>query len=83
LRRAPQLAYLVGHAVNEAYVSKNIAAVMLICVAIILVAAVKGLTTYFHTITLARISNRITATGMTTEIRGVIKVLSVMVRTKY
>jgi ATP-binding cassette subfamily B protein len=55
------LAYLIGHAVNEAYVSKNIASVVLVCVAIILIAAVKGLTTYFQTIALARISSRITA----------------------
>src|SRR5262245_74758 len=55
------LAYLIGHAVNEAYVSKNIASVMLVCIAITLIAAVKGLTTYFQTIALARISNRITA----------------------
>ncbi|HET9688165.1 MAG TPA: ABC transporter ATP-binding protein, partial [Pseudolabrys sp.] len=53
--------YLIGHAVNEAYVSKNIASVALVCVAIILIAAVKGLTTYFQTIALARISSRITA----------------------
>jgi ABC-type multidrug transport system fused ATPase/permease subunit len=55
------LAYLVGHAVNEAYVSKNIGAVVGVCVGIILVATVKGLTTYFQTIALARISNRIIA----------------------
>ena len=28
------LAYLIGHAVNEAYVSKNIASVVLVCIAI-------------------------------------------------
>jgi len=55
------LAYLVGHGVNEAYVSKNMGAVVFVCIGIIVVSVVKGLTTYFQTVALARISNRIIA----------------------
>ena len=55
------MAYLIGHAVNEAYVSKNFSAVLAICVTIIVIASVRGLATYFQTIALARISNSIIA----------------------
>lgn len=54
-------AYLIGHAVNEAYVSRNITAVLSVCVGIVVVASLKGLATYFQTVALARISNRIIA----------------------
>ena len=54
-------AYLIGHAVNEAYVTRNFAAVIGVCTAIIIVATLKGLATYFQAVELARISNRIVA----------------------
>ena len=54
-------AYLIGHAVNEAYVTRNFAAVIGVCTAIIIVATFKGLATYFQAVELARISNRIVA----------------------
>jgi ABC-type multidrug transport system fused ATPase/permease subunit len=55
------VAYLIGHAVNESYVSRNFAAVIGVCTAIIIVATFKGLATYFQAVELARISNRIVA----------------------
>jgi subfamily B ATP-binding cassette protein MsbA len=54
-------AYLVGHAVNEAYVSRNLPAVVTVCVGIVVASALRGLATYAQTVELARISNRIVA----------------------
>jgi len=54
-------AYLIGHAVNDAYVSQNIAAVVGVCVSIILVSTLRGLASYGQAVSLARISNRIIA----------------------
>jgi len=54
-------AYLIGRAVNDAYVAKNFSAVLIVCGSIIVVSAVKGLASYFQAIGLARISNRIIA----------------------
>ena len=54
-------AYLIGHAVNDAYVSQNIAAVVGVCVSIILVSTLRGLASYGQAVSLARISNRIMA----------------------
>ena len=55
------LAYLIGHAVNEAYVSRNFSAVLAVCVGIVVIASIKGLATYFQAIALARTSNSINA----------------------
>ena len=55
------MAYLIGNAVNEAYVSRNIGAVFAVCIGLIVITCVKGLATYFQTVALARISNRINA----------------------
>jgi|ERR1700719_139820 ATP-binding cassette subfamily B protein len=54
-------AYLIGHAVNDAYVSQNITAVIAVCISIILVSTVRGLASYGQAVELARISNRIIA----------------------
>ena len=54
-------AYLIGHAVNAAYVSRNFGAVLTVCMAIIIIAAIKGFATYFQAVELSRISNRIIA----------------------
>jgi ABC-type multidrug transport system fused ATPase/permease subunit len=54
-------AYLIGHAVNAAYVSRNFGAVLTVCMAIIIIAAIRGFATYFQAVELSRISNRITA----------------------
>lgn len=57
------LAYLIGHGVNEAYVSRNFLAVVSVCVGIAFVTSLKGLASYFQVISLARISNQIIATN--------------------
>ncbi len=54
-------AFLVGHAVNEAYVSRNIAAVVSVSAGIIVVSSLRGLASYGQSVELARISNRIVA----------------------
>jgi ABC-type multidrug transport system fused ATPase/permease subunit len=56
-------AYLIGSAVNAAYVSRNITAVASVCVAIIVVSAVRGLSSYGQAVEMARISNRIVASN--------------------
>ncbi len=54
-------AYLVGHGINEAYVNRDLPAVVGVSIAIVLLAVLRGLSTYGQTIQLARISNRIVA----------------------
>jgi len=54
-------AYLIGHAVNEAYVSRNIVAVFAVCAGVIFVSALRGVATYLQAVKLARIGNRIAA----------------------
>jgi ABC-type multidrug transport system fused ATPase/permease subunit len=56
-------AYLVGHIVNEAYVSHDLLALTVVSVVAILVSTVKGLSSYFQAVSLARIGNRIIATN--------------------
>jgi ABC-type multidrug transport system fused ATPase/permease subunit len=56
-------AYLIGHAVNAAYVSRNISAVVGVCVGIIIVSVLRGLASYGQAVVLARISNRIIASN--------------------
>jgi ABC-type multidrug transport system fused ATPase/permease subunit len=56
-------AYLIGSAVNSAYVSRNITAVASVCVAIFIVSAIRGLTLYYQAVEMARISNRIVASN--------------------
>jgi len=56
-------AYLIGHAINEAYVSRNIAAVISVCISIIVVSALRGLASYGQAVEMGRISNRIVATN--------------------
>jgi ATP-binding cassette subfamily B protein len=54
-------AYLLGTVVNKTYVTKDLHAVVLIAVASIGIFAVKGFATYWSTVTLSRIGNRIIA----------------------
>ena len=54
-------AYLVGHAINMAYVSRDLAAVALVSLTIIVVFFLRGISSYGQAILLARINNRITA----------------------
>src|SRR5579864_1394947 len=54
-------AYLIGTAVNAAWVSRDIAAVFGVCVGIIITSILRGLSTYGQAVELARISNRIIA----------------------
>jgi ABC-type multidrug transport system fused ATPase/permease subunit len=56
-------AYLIGHAVNDAYVSRNITAVASVCVGIIVISTVRGLASYGQAVEMGRISNRIVATN--------------------
>src|SRR5688500_6814016 len=54
-------AYLVGHVINRAYMSRDLAAVIAFCIVIFAVFAVKGLAVYGQTIVLARISSALSA----------------------
>src|SRR6186713_1440044 len=54
-------AYLVGHAVNEAYVNRSFAGIASVAIAIILVFTTKGLSSYAQTVMLAKIGNQINA----------------------
>jgi ABC-type multidrug transport system fused ATPase/permease subunit len=56
-------AYLIGSAVNAAYVSRNITAVASVCIAIIIVSAIRGLSSYGQAVGMARISNLFVATN--------------------
>jgi subfamily B ATP-binding cassette protein MsbA len=56
-------AYLIGRAVNDAYVSRNIGAVAAVSVAIIVISSLRGLAAYGQAISLARLSNRIVASN--------------------
>ncbi len=54
-------AYLFGRAINETYLSRNVAAVTLLSVVTIAVFTVKGIAAYFQSVLLARMMNRIVA----------------------
>jgi ATP-binding cassette subfamily B protein len=54
-------AYLIGAAVNEAYVNRSFAGIALIAVIIILLFAVKGISTYSQAVILAKVGNYIEA----------------------
>ena len=49
-------AYLIGHAVNDAYVSRDIAAVIGVCIGVVVVSILRGLASYVQAVQLARIS---------------------------
>ena len=54
-------AYILGQAVNQAYVAKNVPGIALCSGAIILLFLIKGLSTYGQTLILSKISNAILA----------------------
>jgi ABC-type multidrug transport system fused ATPase/permease subunit len=54
-------AYLIGHAINEAYVNRNFLGVATVATAIIVVFVVKGISAYSQAVSLARINNLIVA----------------------
>jgi len=54
-------AYLLGEAINKAYVDKNIPGIALFSVAIFLLFLVRGIAIYQQTVTLSKISNAILA----------------------
>jgi ATP-binding cassette, subfamily B, bacterial MsbA len=54
-------AYILGQAVNQAYVAKNIPGIALCSAAIMVLFLVKGLSTYGQTLILSKISNAILA----------------------
>ena len=53
------MAYLMKHVINETYVYKNLDGVLLISGITVALFALKGATTYGHTVILSRIGNRI------------------------
>jgi ABC-type multidrug transport system fused ATPase/permease subunit len=54
-------AYLIGQTINVAYLSRSISGILIIGVVIIVLFAVRGLSTYAHALMLSRMSNRIIA----------------------
>src|SRR3974390_3181356 len=54
-------AYILGQAVNQAYVAKNVPGIALCSAAIMLLFLIKGLSTYGQTLILSKISNAILA----------------------
>jgi ATP-binding cassette subfamily B protein len=54
-------AYLIGEVINQSYVQKNLHAIVLLSVLMLVLFAVKGLATYGQAVILARIGNRIIA----------------------
>src|SRR4051812_45239043 len=48
-------AYLIGHAVNEAFVTKNFAGIAIVAIVCVLVYATKGISTYAQAVSLAKI----------------------------
>jgi ATP-binding cassette, subfamily B, bacterial MsbA len=55
--------YLIGHAVNEAYVNRNMVSIFTMCAATVAIFATKGLAQYGQAVTLAHVSNQIAADG--------------------
>jgi ATP-binding cassette subfamily B protein len=56
-------AYLIGHAVNAAFVSRNFTAVVAVSAGIMVVVSIKGVASYGQAVELARIGNRIVASN--------------------
>jgi ATP-binding cassette subfamily B protein len=54
-------AYLVGDMINQAYIHRDLDAIRWITIAVLATFVVKGLSTYGHTVMLARIGNSIVA----------------------
>jgi ABC-type bacteriocin/lantibiotic exporter with double-glycine peptidase domain len=54
-------AYLIGTAINEAYVNRNFAGIATIAVAIMVIFTFKGISTYSQAVILAKIGNHIDA----------------------
>ena len=54
-------AYLIGHAINEAYVNRSFIGIATVAVAIIVIFAMKGLSSYGQAVVLAKIRNQINA----------------------
>jgi ATP-binding cassette subfamily B protein len=54
-------AYLFGDIVNQAYVHRDLPAIVLLCGVIVAIFCIKGLASYGHAVILARIGNRIVA----------------------
>jgi ABC-type multidrug transport system fused ATPase/permease subunit len=54
-------AYLVGHAVNDAYVHRDLSAVIAVCLGIVAVTTLRGFASYGQAVEMGRISNRIVA----------------------
>jgi ATP-binding cassette subfamily B protein len=54
-------AYLISHAVNQTYLHRNFAAVIVFCVLTFVLVSIKGLALYGQSLVLMRINNEITA----------------------
>jgi ATP-binding cassette subfamily B protein len=55
------LAYLIKYFVNETYIGRNFRAIVALGIATMVLYAIKGASTYGHTVALARINSRIVA----------------------
>lgn len=54
-------AYLLGEVINQAYVDKNVRGIAILSLVTVLIFALKGASTYGHTVILSQISNAILA----------------------
>ena len=54
-------AYLFGDIINQAYVRRDLSAIVMLCGVVIAIFTIKGLASYGHAVILARISNHIVA----------------------
>ncbi|MEN3346425.1 MAG: ATP-binding cassette, subfamily bacterial [Bradyrhizobium sp.] len=54
-------AYIIGTAINEAYVNRSFSGVASVAIAIIIIFTIKGISTYGQAVVLAKISNQIDA----------------------
>ena len=54
-------AYLFGDIINQAYVNRDLTAIVTLCGVIVVIFAIKGFSSYGHAVILARIGNRIVA----------------------
>ncbi len=54
-------AYLIGHAINEAYINRSFIGIATVAVAIIVIFTMKGVSSYWQAVVLAKIRNQINA----------------------
>ena len=57
------VAYLIGHVIDQAYVYRNMPAILFVCGVVIVIYALKGLSAYGQAVLIAHVTNQITADG--------------------